>query len=64
MRIITERQIVKSAWHIGKIKYALLHGDDLERLDAVKDLAKLAFIIGGSRSAIWTELIPKVDRKE
>ena len=61
MRILTEMQIVKCAWHIGKIKYALLHGDDLERLDAVEDLAKLALIIGGSRSGIWTELIPKVD---
>lgn len=61
MRIITETQIVKSAFHIGKIKYALLHGNDLERLDAIEDLAKLALIIGGSRPNIWTELIPKVD---
>ena len=47
MRIITDKQIVESAWHIGRLYYALLHGDDIERLDAVNDLAELTFIVGG-----------------
>ena len=47
MRIITDKQITESAWHIGRLHHALLHGDDIERLDAVQDLAELTFIVGG-----------------
>ena len=47
MRIIREKSIDKSAFHIGKIQYALMNGDEGERLDALEDLAELTLIIGG-----------------
>ena len=65
MRIIREKSIDKSAFHIGKIQYALMNGDEGERLDALEDLSELTLIIGGtSLLKICTPSMPIENRMQ
>ena len=65
MRVIREKSIDKSAFHIGKIQYALMYGDEGERLNALEDLAELTLIIGGmSLLKICTPSMPIENRTQ
>ena len=49
MKILTEKSVMDILWHIATINYALLHGDESQRLDATEDLVSIVVIIGGTR---------------
>lgn len=47
MRIISSYKQGQSIAHLMNILNALKNGDEIERLDAIGDVAEIAYIIGG-----------------
>ena len=47
MKIVTARQQGEALIHLDNINHALMSDDAIERMDAMKHTAELAYIIGG-----------------